>query len=232
MLRVGLQKTSLVDYPGKVAATVFFPGCNLRCPWCHNRDLVIRNPRDLELLVPIEDVFAHLEKRREVLGAVVLSGGEPLLQERLPWIASTIKGLGLLLKVDTNGTRSGELQALIDNPDSRPDFIAMDLKLSPVRYGELGPPETAAELKKSVHCLKKSGIEHEFRSLVLPSGHLSERDLVDMASIVENSPWYFAPFRGGNCLDEGWNRHASTDEAEVETAIRFVQALGVDARRR
>jgi pyruvate formate lyase activating enzyme len=116
--RVHLRKTTLVDYPGKVAAALFFPGCNLRCPWCHNRELV---NREAENLVPLEAALSHLEKRRKLLGGVVLSGGEPLLFPGLGELIPLIKGLGLKVKLDTNGTLPQLLEKLLENEKTRPD---------------------------------------------------------------------------------------------------------------
>jgi pyruvate formate lyase activating enzyme len=203
-----LRKTSLVDYPGKVAAALFFSGCNLRCPWCQNRELVLPG-----LLtggaVTAEDALKHILKRRSVLGGVVLSGGEPTVQSGLDEIIRRIKDLGLPVKLDTNGMNSGALETLFSRNETRPDYIALDLKLPPERYGELTPRGNADApgdaLVKSAALIRSSGIDHEFRSLVLPSPYLTPEEIPAMAALVDGAPWYFRAFRPGNCLDPAWD---------------------------
>jgi pyruvate formate lyase activating enzyme len=160
--RVSFRKTSLVDYPGKIAAVIFFLGCNLRCPWCQNRELVLM-PQNAAGLIPekapgaifLEAALEQIERRRKVLGGVVLSGGEPTLYRDLPALIRQLKAqgkLGLPVKLDTNGTFPAVLEELLSAADTRPDYIAMDLKIAPSRYAELlpqgcVPAELAAEAK-------------------------------------------------------------------------------------
>ena len=185
--RVVLRKTSLVDYPLCISAVIFFPGCNLRCPWCHNRDLALGKCGE-EDTVTLEEAEAHIKKRRRVLGGVVLSGGEPTLFKDLGLLITRIKLYGLKVKIDTNGLLPGVLQSLIEKEETRPDYIAMDLKTSPDRYAELLPKKkdknTGAEnpdseksgktenpgkaVIQSAAIIRASGIAHEFRSLELP----------------------------------------------------------------
>jgi len=134
-VKVSFRKTSLVDYPGKIASVIFFPFCNLRCPWCHNGDLINGNETNL---ITLKDAISHIEKRVPVLGAVVLSGGEPLLYPALGKLISKIKEYNLLVKVDTNGTLPDTLLKLLHNKQSAPDYVALDLKASPARYPSLG----------------------------------------------------------------------------------------------
>jgi pyruvate formate lyase activating enzyme len=209
-MKVALRKTSLVDYPGKVAAAIFFPGCNLRCPWCHNRDLVLGTA---EGLVPLEEALGLVEKRKNILGAVVLSGGEPTLYPDLDELIGRIKKTGLLVKLDTNGMSPGVLEGLIKTERSRPDYIAMDLKLAPSRYAELLPPGDRAfaagnageALKRSAALLRGSGIAHEFRSLALPGPFFGPADIEALRPLALSSPWSIRPFQRGNCLDPAWN---------------------------
>lgn len=214
-IKVALRKTSLVDYPGKVATAVFFCGCNLRCPWCYNWELVTAPPEDL---IGLDKALALIRKRIRLLGGVVLSGGEPTLLEELPEIIAEIKRLGLPIKLDTNGMLPDVLKKLCENGNTRPDFIAMDIKLPPERYIELtgrkddGPDrarEMAGKIRESVMFIRESGIEHEFRSLLLPAAYFSEKDLAAVKSIACETLKVRA-FRGGNCLDKTWNRYTST----------------------
>jgi len=184
----------LVDYPGKIASVIFFPFCNLRCPWCHNGDLINGNETNL---ITLKDALNLIEKRIRVLGAVVLSGGEPLLYPELGKLVSKIKEYNLLVKVDTNGMLPDTLLTLLQDRQTTPDYIALDLKIAPARYSALcysssieeiskrrkpgggKPDENGAELllAKTVQILKDSGIPHEYRTVVLPHTHFSEDDV-------------------------------------------------------
>ncbi|MDR0639642.1 MAG: anaerobic ribonucleoside-triphosphate reductase activating protein [Spirochaetaceae bacterium] len=214
-IKVALRKTSLVDYPGKVAAALFFCGCNLRCPWCYNWELVTVPP---ENLIGMDEAFALIRKRKHLLGGVVLSGGEPTLLGELPEIIAEIKSMELPVKLDTNGMLPDVLKKLCENENTRPDFIAMDIKLPPERYIELtgrkddGPDkarEMADKIRESIAFIRESGIEHEFRSLLLPASYFPPKDLESVKSITDGTLKVRA-FRGGNCLDETWNRYTST----------------------
>jgi pyruvate formate lyase activating enzyme len=207
MDRILLRKTSLVDYPGKVAAALFFPGCNLRCPWCQNRELVLPGPPSGGLLA-VDEALGHIRKRRSVLGGVVLTGGEPTVRAGLGEIIRRVKALGLPVKLDTNGMNPGVLESLFSRKETRPDYIALDLKLPPERYGELAPGEAGdagSALKKSAALIRSSGIDHEFRSLALPGSRLTPEEIPAMAALADGAPWYFRAFRPGNCLDPAWD---------------------------
>lgn len=232
MDRLFLRKTSLVDYPSKVAAVLFFAGCNLRCPWCQNRELVLP---DLLVgrtdLLSIDEVECYLVKRRSVLGGVVLSGGEPTLRADLGRIVKRLKALGFPVKLDTNGMNPGLLEGLFSQEETRPDYIALDLKLPPKRYGELsvrglseGSVDTQGEageaLKESAALIRSSGIAHEFRSLALPEAYLKPEEICAMAAMVDDAPWYFRVFRAGNCLNPLWNTLEAPDPKAAAALAR------------
>jgi pyruvate formate lyase activating enzyme len=228
-----LRKTSLVDYPGKIAATLFFPGCTLRCPWCQNRELV--TPGGLAGgtgLVTLDNAISHVLKRRPVLGGVVLSGGEPTARSGLGEIIRRIKALGLPVKLDTNGMHPGALEILFSREESRPDYIALDLKLPPERYGELTQSAALSApgeaLVKSAALLRASGIDHEFRSLAFPNHYLTPEEIPAMAALVDDAPWYFRPFRPGNCLDPAWD--SLNAPGPEETAALARQAREADKK--
>ena len=122
----GLQKTTLLDYPGKVACTIFTGGCNFRCPFCHNASLVTRI--DSEERIDEDELFSYLEKRKGILDGVCITGGEPLLQPDIEAFCQKIKKLGLLIKLDTNGSFPSKLRSLLDS--NLIDYIAMDIKNS------------------------------------------------------------------------------------------------------
>ncbi|GMO21438.1 MAG: anaerobic ribonucleoside-triphosphate reductase activating protein [Termitinemataceae bacterium] len=225
--RVAFLKTSLVDYPGKLAAVIFFPHCNLRCPWCHNRDLVINTQTNT---IPLAEALDHIAKRRSVLGGVVLSGGEPTLVKNLPQIIQHIKALGLAVKLDTNGTNPQILKTLIQTPDICPDYIACDLKIGLARYSELfpAPSPTSAiseNIQESIAIIQASTILHEFRSLILPDAYFSEADIAALAPLIKESPWYFRRFIPGSCLDPAWNNKASPTETDLKKYSAYAQTL-------
>ncbi|GHV16095.1 anaerobic ribonucleoside-triphosphate reductase activating protein [Spirochaetia bacterium] len=227
---MSLRKTSLVDYPGKVAATLFFPGCNLRCPWCHNRDLVLREKAPGTDLVSLAEALSHIEKRRAVLGGVVLSGGEPCLFTGLADLIRHIKQMGLAAKLDTNGMVPQVLARLFQDEAARPDYIALDLKLAPERYGELlsgratmaNPGEA---LKKSADLIRTSGITHEFRSLALPNGFFGPADIEALIPLAGNGTWHIRTFRPGNCLDPAWDELPGTGRGEAEALERMAREI-------
>jgi pyruvate formate lyase activating enzyme len=215
--RILLRKTSLVDYPGRVSSVFFFSGCNLRCPWCHNRELVLGGATGL---IAIDEALAHVRKRGAVLGGVVLSGGEPCLWDGLPELISEIKKIKtsngpLGVKLDTNGMFPAMLEKLFSREETRPDYIAMDLKLAPPRYAELLPAaasfdpasfDPARALLQSAALIRSSGLSHEFRSLKLPGGFFGEEDRLALAPLAGDSPWQFRDFIGGNCIDPAWDK--------------------------
>ncbi|MDR2471836.1 MAG: anaerobic ribonucleoside-triphosphate reductase activating protein [Treponema sp.] len=228
-----LRKTSLVDYPGTLASVIFFSGCNLRCPWCHNRELVLGGPSP-DYITP-EEALAHLEKRRKVLGGAVLSGGEPTLFPELGTFIGRIKSLGLRVKLDTNGTLPAVLRELFASEETRPDYVALDLKTAPDRYrdllpgaagpqsgeflnneprGEHSPADSGEDpgeaLKESAALLRASGIPHEFRSLLLPPPWFGGEARAALAPLAGESPWRIRPFVPGNCLDPAWNALTGT----------------------
>jgi pyruvate formate lyase activating enzyme len=169
MLICGFQKLTLLDWPGKVACTVFTGGCNLRCPYCHNAGLVLR-PAEQPVIDP-EEVYALLEKRRGMIEGVCVTGGEPLLQ---PDLAGFIRGLrerGALVKLDTNGCLPDRLAALMDA--GLLDYVAMDIKGAPEKYPELTgvPGLDFAPVERSVRLLMGGAVPYEFRTTVSPDTH-------------------------------------------------------------
>jgi pyruvate formate lyase activating enzyme len=181
-------------------------------------------------LVTLEEALGYLEKRRSVLGGVVLSGGEPTLYRELPALIRRIKGRGLPVKLDTNGMNSAVLELLFKDEAARPDYIALDLKLAPSRYGELAagaaPGDPAGELAKSAALIRSSGISREFRTLVFPGGFITEADIRSLAPLADGSPWYFRSFRPGNCLDPAWNRFEPPDRRDLEALADTARSLG------
>lgn len=174
MLIKGLQKLTLLDYPDKMAATVFLGGCNFLCPFCHNASLVIGERVRESESISEEELFAFLEKRRGILEGVCVSGGEPTLQKDLIPFLKRIKALGFLVKLDTNGYRPDVLrEALLSGAV---DYVAMDIKNSPRRYGETVGLEgfDVAPILESVELLTSGTVEFEFRTTLLKELHTEE----------------------------------------------------------
>ncbi|GHU40693.1 anaerobic ribonucleoside-triphosphate reductase activating protein [Spirochaetia bacterium] len=181
-------------------------------------------------IVSLEAALTHIEKRKNVLGGVVLSGGEPTLYDKLPQLIreiKTLKSTGVAVKLDTNGTMPEVLESLFSNAGTRPDYIACDLKLSPQRYAQLGG--AAESLAKSVELIKSSCIEHEFRSLVLPPDVFSEKDITDLAPLAESSRWVFRPFKPASSLPADWQAKTAATAADVKKAVAFAHGLGANA---
>ena len=172
MILKGLQKLTLLDFPGKMAATVFAGGCNFRCPFCHNASLVI--PEKFGENLPTEEFFSFLDKRRGILEGICVSGGEPTLYPDLADFVKKIKEKGFLVKLDTNGTCPEMLESLIEK--GLVDYVAMDIKSSKEGYGSAVGIDNynTAKIEKSVEILKKCKVDFEFRTTVVRELHSKE----------------------------------------------------------
>ena len=167
----GLQKLTLLDYPGKVACTVFLGGCDFRCPYCHNWELV---DGSYPPSMGEEEFFSFLKKRQALLDGVCVTGGEPLLRSELPEFLRKIRALGYLVKLDTNGSHPQRLRQLLK--EGLVDYVAMDIKNSPDRYGEtVGRPDLdIAPIQESVRLLMEGTVDYEFRTTVVNELHSEE----------------------------------------------------------
>ena len=169
----GIQKLTLLDYPGKVAATIFTVGCNFRCPFCHNAPLV--NDINKYSIIDEEEILAFLRKRVGILDGVVITGGEPTLMPDLPEFISRIKAMGYLVKLDTNGTDPDMLQHLINN--KMIDYVAMDIKNCLEKYRETSGVDESFDIeciKRSAELLMQGNIDFEFRTTVVKPYHTEE----------------------------------------------------------
>ena len=177
----GLQKCTLLDYPGKVACTVFLPGCNFRCPFCHNYEL-ITNPEEL---MEEEELLCFLQKRKGLLQGVCVTGGEPTLQPELPAFLQKIRDLGYSVKLDTNGYRPDVLRAVLEQ--GLVDYVAMDLKNGPDHYAATCCLETMDlhKIEQSVLLLQNSGIAYELRTTLCRPLH-SEESIQNMAHWLQS----------------------------------------------
>jgi pyruvate formate lyase activating enzyme len=189
---VGVQKTSLIDYPGKLATILFTPGCNFRCPYCHNPQLVAGEAEVGK--IPFQEIREHLVKRKKLLDGVVITGGEPTLHgEKLVSLLQDIKELGYLVKLDTNGTKPDLLQSLIEK--QLVDYVAMDIKTSISHYRELtGVSVDLEDIKASIALLLSkaedcSALQVEFRTTLHPALHTIER-FQEMVMMIDGAPLY------------------------------------------
>ena len=200
----GLQKLTLLDFPGHTACTVFTARCNWRCPFCHNASLVLR-PREQPVIAE-EEFFAFLQKRRGLLDGVAVTGGEPTLQKDLPAFLRKIKDAGFEVKLDTNGTHPAMLREILS--DSLADYVAMDIKAGRPNYpavtGTLRPGLDA--VAESVELLKTAGVAHEFRTTVVRELH-DEDDFIDIARWLAGEERYFLQaFKdSGDIISEGFS---------------------------
>ncbi len=164
----GLQKMTLLDFPGRVACTVFLGGCDFRCPFCHNGELL---DGTAEALMTDRELLACLEKRKGLLDGVAFTGGEPTLRPDLPALMAEIRAMGFAVKLDTNGNHPDALRRILG--EGLVDYVAMDVKNSPERYGEtIGIPDfDVSNIEKSLTLLKMSGVDYELRTTVVKEFH-------------------------------------------------------------
>jgi len=182
----GIQKTSLIDYPGKVAAIIFTQGCVFRCGYCHNPELI---PPAGESSISEDEVLQFLQKRNGVLDGLVITGGEPTIQKDLPEFIDRVRTLGYLIKLDTNGSNPSMLKKLIE--DKALDYIAMDIKAPGGKYSKVTQVKVGLEkIKKSIELIMTSGIDYEFRSTILPKLHTAA-DVLAMAKMIKGAKKYY-----------------------------------------
>lgn len=213
MIIKGFQKTSLIDYPGKICSIIFLPKCNFRCSYCHNPELVLN--KDMPEIKK-DDVLKILEERRGFIEGVTITGGEPTLHKDLPEFIREIKKLGLLVKLDTNGTNPEMLNSLLKS--DLINFVSMDIKNSFERYKEIVNTEVNLEyLKKSIKIIIESGIDHEFRTTVLPKLH-NKKNLIDIAKYLRGAKRYVLQqfFPAEKMLDEKFVKEKKYSKEELE----------------
>lgn len=237
-MQVGLVKTSLVNYPGRVCAAVFLPGCNLRCPFCHNAALatasLVSGPRsddDGDGYVTLEEALSHLDRRAKVLGAVAISGGEPLLSPALPAVIAKARSLGLAVKIDTNGTLPDRLRSILNDPDLCPDMIACDFKTVPERYPELcigGAEFATSAIRESLQILGSLPAGSvkpriEYRTVLVP-GLVGADEIRAMSALLpRDADWQLASFVPGCCLDPQWDSLAPYGPAETQNLVHVAR---------
>jgi len=181
----GLQKTSLLDYPDTISAIIWTIGCNFRCPFCYNKDLVLGKVGSM----PEEEILSFLEKRKGLLEGIVISGGEPLMQKDIVQFVEKVKKLRYLIKIDTNGMYPEKLKELIDK--KLVDYIAMDVKAPKKKYDKLTDVKTdIKKIEKSIEIIKNSKLGYEFKTTFAP-GLLTKEDIISIAKWLKGSKRFY-----------------------------------------
>ena len=210
----GLQKLTLLDFPGKTACTLFTGGCNLRCPFCHNAPLIA--PANGGVIDETE-FFDFLSTRKGKLDGVAITGGEPLAQKDIADFIKKIRALGFLVKLDTNGFYPNRFKSLLD--EHLLDYVAMDLKNSDGKYAATcgRPGLDLTPMKRSVRLLMESGVDYEFRTTVMREFH-TPADIEAIAKGIAGAPrYYLQQFKDSGILNEG---SCSAHDEETLFAMR------------
>ncbi len=187
-MRIGaIDKFTLIDFPNRTAAIIFTQGCNFRCPFCHNPELVL--PEKFETPIALEEVFAFLDKRKGLLEGVEFTGGEPTLQSDLITVMEKIKQKGFQIKLDTNGTNPAVLKGALQK--KLVDYIAMDIKSSLEKYNEIaGVSVDTEKIKESIEIIKKHAPEYEFRTTVINGFH-DKKEMEEIGKLISGAKQYF-----------------------------------------
>ncbi len=228
MLLKGIQKLTLLDFPGKIACTVFTGGCNFRCPFCHNASLVVGERVRESATLPEEDFFSFLESRKGRLEGVCITGGEPTLSEGLLPFIKRIKDMGFLVKLDTNGYRPELLSEIVES--GAVDYVAMDIKNSRERYAETVGLKSfdLSLIEKSINILKSGCADFEFRTTLMRELH-SEADIISIGKWIAGDEKYFLQtFKdSGDLLSEGFSAYNSE---ETEHFLKLLQSSVPNAK--
>lgn len=223
----GFQKMTLLDFPGKVACTVFTGGCNFRCPFCHNASLV--TDIDGETEIKADYIIDFLSKRKGLLDGVAITGGEPLLQDGIEDFIKKIKALGFAVKLDTNGYYPEKLKHLVNS--GLIDYVAMDIKNSEDKYKQTVDIKDFdyARIKKSIEFLKSGVVDYEFRTTIVKEYHTID-DIEKIGNTISGAKRYFLQnfVDSGNLI--GSNLHAVSKEELIkfkEKAVSFIQNVEI-----
>ena len=222
MLLKGLQKLTLLDYPGKIAATVFTGGCNFRCPFCHNASLALGERVSESETLPTDDFFAFLKKRQGILEGVCVSGGEPTLMPDLLPFLNNIKEMGFLVKLDTNGYRPDVLIEAVRS--SLVDYVAMDIKSSKESYVKTVGLSSVdiSKIEESVDFLMSGKVDFEFRTTLVKGLH-TENDILKIGQWLSGSEKYFLQtfIDSGDLISTGFD---GFDKKETEKLLNVLKA--------
>jgi len=210
--------TTLIDYPGHVAALIFTAGCNYRCPFCHNSELVLPEKIRALSLIPEADVFSVLKERQEFLDGVVITGGEPAIQPDLARFVEQVRHLGFLVKLDTNGSRPDVLEPLLEA--QLLDYVAMDLKGPPARYDKLAGVRVDLDaIERSIRLIIEQAPDYEFRTTVAPT--MTFQDIEATVALVAGAKRYilqqFVSPQEKDLVDPAWRGKVALSEGELHT---------------
>jgi pyruvate formate lyase activating enzyme len=216
----GFQKFSLIDFPGKISAIVFTQGCNFRCPYCHNPELV--DPRRYSALIPEEQIFDFLLTRKGKLEALSITGGEPTLQPDLLEFIKKVRKMGFLIKLDTNGTNPQMLNNIIQS--GLVDYLAMDIKAPIKKYSILtGSEIDESAILQSISLIENSGVDYEFRS-TLVKHLLTPDDVLDMGIMLRTAKRYFLQkFVPSKTLDKGLEKLSNFSQESLNLLVTKMQ---------
>ena len=223
-------KTSLIEWPGKISSVIFVAGCNFRCPFCHNADLVDDKIKKLPR-IDEKRILADLKKRKNWTDAVIVTGGEPTLQKDLFKLLKKLKTLKFLTMVHTNGTNPKMIDSILK--ERLVDYIAMDIKGDMGNYdkytgtqnSKLKTQNQISKLKTSIELIVNSGLGYEFRTTVVPSLHRREnlfslanqlKDILNTKYLIQNTKWYLQQFRPLNCYDKNYLKIEPYKKEEME----------------
>jgi len=217
MYIAGLQKTSLIDYPEKIACIIFTQGCNFKCGYCHNPELFEQR----EPLITKEAFFDFLKTRQNKLDGVVITGGEPTLQKNLKDFIIKIKDLGFLIKIDSNGTKPQVIEELLN--EKLINYIAMDIKAPLGKYKSITNVDVDIEnIKKSIELILNSNIDYEFRTTVIKS-QLNYNDFEEIGNIIKGAKkYYLQKFIPSKILDESLMKEKTYSNEEFEKVKRIL----------
>lgn len=217
----GFQKLTLLDFPGRVSAIIFTRGCNFKCPYCHNPEMVLGKCREFSQ----DEVLNYLKKKRFFLDGLVISGGEPTLQPHLVDFIRKVKALGMQVKLDTNGSYPMVLKTLF--AEGLVDYVAMDIKAGWDNYEKISKCRgIEGNCRKSIELIRKSGVEYEFRTTVYPPVNDAADKAAIKAQLLPGEKYTEQKMRTGNCLDPKLNAEPQeTMELRLEEQQRALKTV-------
>ncbi len=232
----GLEKLTLIDFPDKLACTVFLTGCNFCCPWCHSPELVLPERIKIQPKISEKEFFKFLSERKNLLEGCVLCGGEPTVNKDLEKFARRIKNLGYAVKLDTNGSNPDALKNLIDK--KLIDYVAMDIKAPKEKYQKMiGRKIDIGKIEKSVAFLKKNKVGYEFRTTVVPT-LLTEKDILKIAAWISSGgkekgeKYYLQQFGSGKTLAPEFEKLKPYPDEYILTIVKKISPFFDDCQMR
>ncbi len=226
----GLQRTTLIDFPGKVAAVVFLGGCNLRCGFCYSSELVLPKKLAGQPRIADKDFFDFLESKKGLLDGVVVCGGEPTLHSGLPDFMRKIKEMGFLVKLDTNGTNPALLKNILSQ--GLADYVAMDIKAPKAKYALVcGKKINISDIEESVSLIKSKAKDFEFRTTVVPFFH-EKKDILEIASWIgdKKTKYYMQNFWPEKTLDPKFEKMRPYDDEFMQKACSEIKPKFLDCK--